>query len=97
MSTCVQCKNWVAKDAQQHATRLRNIRNNPYVTIHPCPTCGSSDWATELPPVPQASRAFLGAGLRTPVEMLYAQQHEQHMRNRTTKPQPKYKPWWKFW
>ncbi len=47
--TCSFCKNWVAGSRAQYKHRMEVLRAYPETAAHPCPTCGTTDWAT-IPP-----------------------------------------------
>lgn len=44
--TCETCVPWHASSEKQLAIRLDNMRAMPGPSIHRCPDCGSTDWAT---------------------------------------------------
>ena len=51
--TCPTCASWTAKTWADHDHRMRNIRDVPNASVHPCPSCGGTDWATKPPDYPR--------------------------------------------
>lgn len=46
--TCPTCQPWCARRASQARTRAANLALG--VDIYPCHACGSTAWATHVPP-----------------------------------------------
>jgi hypothetical protein len=48
--TCEVCRAWTAMTWDEHASRLRNLRDHAKTPAR-CPRCNGQDWATAPPPL----------------------------------------------
>lgn len=45
MTLCSTCKPWASTNRPQLSNRINNMVHDQDVTVHPCPECGSTEWA----------------------------------------------------
>lgn len=67
---CEFCDKWTAATQMQHQNRMRNMRNSPDVSPHPCPRCGGTFWASKPPPEEKEERAPWPYAIRLAVAVL---------------------------